>query len=477
MSPRKRRARRVGCTIAPTSDFDRLRLRFRLPVLAPDGQPLLDIKGRPVERRHSEDTGITNTPENVRLLRPKAELIGAEIRAGVFDYERWFPKPERPPSPAREAAVAQETIRHRYAVWIAEKTKGTLGARPRYRQSLIRNYECDFRNYILPVLGAVELNAFLEEQRAVRELQKLQAFMRGKELSEKTIKNSLDGSLRALLRDSIGERGVGAFRKLDWGDTSPEAEPDPHTAEERDRILDYLLSKEWALPDFREGGRIERRRHFPHYAYALTLYSTGMRPGEASCLRQKHLFLAHGHLIVRGSRHKGHEYHLPKTARARRTVRLTEENVEVLRSLMPLHPRPDDYVFHALDGRPIDQERFYELFCNAQRALSIDVRDLYTTKDTYASLALTGDPENGILPVDKQWLLDQMGISERTFDRHYGRFIHSRDRDRYELSKIERSRKGPRRAQYRKGPNRAQGQGRSGEIGPSLDPAVEEEGK
>jgi len=40
-------------------------------------------------------------------------------------------------------------------------------------------------------------------------------------------------------------------------------------------------------------------------------------------------------------------------------------------------------------GAPIDQESFYKLFRAGQQRLGIRLRDLYATKDTYVSLALT----------------------------------------------------------------------------------------
>src|SRR5262249_38838501 len=38
-------------------------------------------------------------------------------------------------------------------------------------------------------------------------------------------------------------------------------------------------------------------------------------------------------------------------------------------------------------GEPIDQRSFYKIFCSAQRAIGIRIRDLYATKDTYVSTA------------------------------------------------------------------------------------------
>ena len=92
--------------------------------------------------------------------------------------------------------------------------------------------------------------------------------------------------------------------------------------------------------------------------------------------------------------------------------------------------RPDDYVFKNSLGRPIDQRSFYKLFCSAQRVLGIRLRDLYATKDTYVSVALTKG-------VNLTWLSEQTGVMESTLRTHYGRFIHASQADALELAKID----------------------------------------
>jgi len=61
-------------------------------------------------------------------------------------------------------------------------------------------------------------------------------------------------------------------------------------------------------------------------------------------------------------------------------VRLTPRNVELLRQLIELRAEPSDYVFKNTLGEPIDQRSFYKIFCSAQRAIGIRIRDLYATR-------------------------------------------------------------------------------------------------
>jgi hypothetical protein len=57
---------------------------------------------------------------------------------------------------------------------------------------------------------------------------------------------------------------------------------------------------------------------------------------------------------------------------------------------------------------------FYKLFRTAQRRLGIRVRDLYATKDTYVSCALTRG-------VSMTWLSEQTGVPDATLRKHYGK--------------------------------------------------------
>jgi hypothetical protein len=98
--------------------------------------------------------------------------------------------------------------------------------------------------------------------------------------------------------------------------------------------------------------------------------------------------------------------------------------------VIELRALPDDYVFKNTLGRPIDQRSFYKIFCGLQRVLDVRLRDLYATKDTYVSVALT----NG---VNLTWLSEQTGVMESTLRTHYGRFIHASQADALELAKID----------------------------------------
>jgi integrase len=413
MAPRKIKNRRLGCWIEATpSGFLRLRFRWHIPSAAG-------------LHKFSETTELRDTPENRGELMKQAAIIGAEIAANRFDYLRWFPNGTKA---AHFRSTEQLTVRSErerspaigrfYESWIKRKVP------PFVRVSAARDYHDHFRLHILDRLGDLPL-----AELSLEHLEDLRAHLQTqRNLSIKTIRNVIDGSLRALVRDAI-KAGISArfpFPSLDWPRRTVPG-PNPFAEEERDKLLNYFLRKTWRLGGF--GGRYESRTYYPYYAFLFTLFYTGLRPSEAVALRVKSLDLKTGVLFVERSRSYRSEA-APKTASAVRVVRLTPTNVEVLRNVIDLRAEPDTYVFRNSFGDPIDQKSFYKTFCKAQQAVGIRLRDLYATKDTYVSTALTKG-------VNLTWLSEQTGVAEATLRSHYGRFIHTSLSDAMELAKIE----------------------------------------
>ena len=416
MAPRRLKARRQGCWIEATgSGLLRLRFRWRLPTS-------IGLQ------KFSETTTLRDTPDNRAALSKQAAIIGAEIAAGSFDYLSWFPSGSRAAyfrsTPRSTVCVDQDgrpTVNRYYSAWVVRRVP------PIVRPSRARDYRNHFRTYILPYVADVALQdlslAHLEELRARLQIDR--------NLGMKTVRNVIDGSLRAMVRDArkAGVQTGFPFADLEWPRRILPG-PDPFTEDERDRLLEFILCKRWRLG--RHLGSYREGIHFPYYAFLLTLFYTGLRPSEAVALRVRSLDLAAGTLFVERSRSLRSES-APKTSAAARVVRLTSRNVEVLKQVIELRALPDDYVFRNSLGRPIDQRSFYKLFCSAQRVLGIRLRDLYATKDTYVSVALTKG-------VNLTWLSEQTGVMESTLRTHYGRFIHASQADALELAKIDPTR-------------------------------------
>ena len=193
---------------------------------------------------------------------------------------------------------------------------------PVVRSSLEHEYRSHFEHHILPELGEVELLrinlSHLERLRTALRAKKTGPEGRERTLSEKTIRNVIDGAFRAFFRDAardLDPRGVRLpypypFSLMEWGEYVP-PEPDPFTVEERDKLLEYYRGKRWKV-----GGFNDSRPHHPYYVYLYTLFFTGPRPSEIAALRIGSVDLKAGTLYVRRSLHRGQEGNT-KTRRAR----------------------------------------------------------------------------------------------------------------------------------------------------------------
>src|SRR6516162_3451682 len=113
--------------------------------------------------RSSEVRGDHRTSghtENRALLGKQAAIIGAEVRAGTFDYARWFPSGNRVGAIQLQVTSAEVngpkrvTIGEYYRSWIERRLP------PLVRPPRARDYRNHFRKYILPSTADVELARF-----------------------------------------------------------------------------------------------------------------------------------------------------------------------------------------------------------------------------------------------------------------------------------------------------------------------------
>ena len=131
------------------------------------------------------------------------------------------------------------------------------------RPSRARDYRNHFLTYVLQYLGETPLKdlslAHLEERRARLQID------RG--LSLKTVRNVIDSSLRAMVRDArkAGIEAGSPFADLEYPRRVVPG-PDPFSEEERDRLLEFVLHKRWRLG--RNLGSYRERIHFPYYGFS-----------------------------------------------------------------------------------------------------------------------------------------------------------------------------------------------------------------
>jgi integrase len=283
-------------------------------------------------REFWQGTGWKDTEKNRVKAKGKALEITDEIKAGTFNYLKWFPKGNkahefRPKVIGAPTESKPLTVRQFYEEWIERKKP------PFVQLSLQPDYQQNFKKNILPFLGDMELRNV-----TVDTLESFRIHLvdeRG--LAVKTARNIIDGSLRAMIRDAGRRIDRNPFNDLpaNWWPRLPQKEPDPYTEQERDAIRAYY--------------RVNR----PHWAYAFVYFRfwAGTRPSEATALKWRSVDLLNGRATFALSRHLGEE-NAPKTRASRRTVTLLPNVVDLLKSVLPLRVEPNSYVFTDGQGKP-----------------------------------------------------------------------------------------------------------------------------
>jgi integrase len=200
------------------------------------------------------------------------------------------------------------------------------------------------------------------------DLVEFRAALLSKGLTVKTARNVIDSSFRAMYRDARGDyrelQGYDPFLSVQWP-RSQRQRPDPFTAEERDRIIDY-----WLYNDFF------------YYPWVFTLFHTGMRPSEVSALTWQDVNLLTAEVAINKSRYMGDDS-APKTYASDRKITLDASVVEVLK-LLPSRPLGLKHVFVNKDGRPMDAKKWSEHnWAGPLTALNIRHRKFYATRHTF----------------------------------------------------------------------------------------------
>jgi integrase len=346
-------------------------------------------------REFWQGTGWKDTEKNRVKAEGKAVEITDEIKAGTFNYLKWFPKGNKAHE-FRPKEAPPVTVGEFYREWIQKKKP------PFVRRSLERDYRQAFR-IIIPFMGDVGLNDVTTD---ILENLRLH-IVEERKLSLKTARNIIDSSFRAMVRDAaIGgpsrrkiERNPFNDLPANWWPRLPQREPDPFTEEERDRMLAYY------------------RNNRPYWAYGFLYFRfyTGTRPSEATALKWGSVDLLSGKATFSVSRHLGEE-NAPKTRASRRTVSLLPNVVGLLKTVLPIRVEANGYVFTDGQGKPIDQSEFARGFQAVLRVLQIRPRPFYNTRHTFISVALT-------IGCNQKRIAEQTGTSMAMIEEHYGKYI------------------------------------------------------
>lgn len=371
-------------------------------------------------RRFWEGTGLPDTARNRGELARLANLISAEIRANRFTADRYlhyFPNGNhshefQPAEPAPAVLDHALTVNEYYQLWIKRQQP------PFVRAALARDYRQNITRSVLPVgidtaTGRPKpLGELLVSEITAPILLQLREKLSGRGLALKTVRNIMDASFRAMLRDARAVDQLidrDPFAGLIWP-RMPKRPADPFTEDERDKLVRWFRTKQ---PFY--------------YPFVLFLFYTGTRPSEAVALRWGDVDAEQGVVSIRLSRYLGSEG-ATKTQHSERTIRLLPEVRDALRQLRPLHATEDSYVFvNSKNGGPIEQREWpRDHWRRALTGTKIRPRKFYATKHTFISVALTKG-------LNLKFIAEYCGTSVAMIEQHYGRFLASRVDDQLAL--------------------------------------------
>ena len=369
-------------------------------------------------RWHGADVHVgTKLPDdgprgrNRRLTETKAVLLEEDLRNGVPLHEACFKRlgacPIKLLPTSEYGDLTALTVRGYYDGWIKRQTP------PLVKRSRVEKYRQYFTGVILPVLGNLPLMALTTQTLKSFQGSLFQRTVRGRPVKVKTVRNIVDGYLRALYRDAreeLEDKGLvlrDPFARLRWPREVKDA-PDPFTEEERDKILAFYRDK--------------RPRWYP---FVATLFWTGMRPGELAALRIADVDLERGKISITKSRDAGEEGP-PKTARSRRDITVLPNLLAILKSVV--HPEGSDpqatYFFRNPDGRPITTKEWPKKSWEPvlRKKIGVRYRKFYATRHTFISWALSKG-------MNVKAIAEYVGTSLEMIERSYGKYIGSNGLD------------------------------------------------
>jgi integrase len=341
-----------------------------------------------------ERTGLRDTPANRQKLEKRAAVMTDEMKAGTFDYLRWFPRGAK----ALHAVTSEPTPTMPTLREYAETTWLPRMVPPAVRAWCAYDYRKHLRSHILPAFGDFPLDTI-----TTAALVSFRAELLAKGLSMKSCRNVIDATLRALLRDA---RAVDKLPLHDpFADLPPKWWPrrariavDPFTEEERDKLLDYFA-----------------RKHPHWHPFMVVAFWTGARPSELAGLRWGDVELRAGKVMIRRSRTMG-EDNACKTEASERTIELVPIVTEALQRSKPLHVTEETFVFLNTEGRPVIVDNLNRVWHPAIRATGIRPRKFYATRHTFISAALARGAR-------VKWVATYCGTSIAMIEKHYSKWL------------------------------------------------------
>ncbi len=366
--------------------------------------------------RCREQTALQDTAPNRKRVQKILDRIEAEIQAGTFEYQRFFPNSRNglklstqqsatagqaydaevnnsdlPPLDAMDGIQDTPSLRSFAEIWYQEKEV-------EWRRSHKLNIRYDIDNQLLPKFGDKEVGRITKaDVLAYRaELAKVNAQGKISKLSNRRI-NVLVNLLRQIINEAADRFNFRTpFQNIKQLKVK-RSDVQPFTLDEVMRILNTV------------------RKDFRNY-FALRFF-TGMRTGEIDGLKWKYVDFERRLILVRETIVLGDEEYT-KNDGSQRDIQMSQAVFDALKAQEAATRGMNEYVFCTRTGTTLDHKNvtnrvWYPLL----RHLNLEKRRPYQCRHTAATLWLA----SGEAP---EWIARQMGhtTTEMLF-RVYSRYV------------------------------------------------------
>lgn len=379
----------------------------------PNGMLFFDFRYRGMRCR--EYTALPDSPANRKKMEKVLERIEAEMKAGTFEYEKFFPnskalhrvreaaestpveiKPQAEPlshqsHEGRKEEPTGPTFSDFADQWVQERSI-------EWRRSHIRSLLSTLDGRIKPYFGNKVVSSITKTDILAFRAALAKEPGRGDKvgLSPKRI-NEIMGTLRQILAEAADRFEFTSpamnIKRLRVKKTDVQ----PFTLDQVQTILATVR------PDFKD--------------YLQVRFLTGMRTGEINGLKWKYVDFDHRLILVRETHVLGEDDYT-KTDGSQRDIRMSQPVYEALKRQQAITGRASDYVFCNLLGEPLDNTNFTKrVWYPLLRHLGYELRRPYQTRHTAATLWLAA----GEAP---EWIAHQLGhTSTEMLFKTYSRYV------------------------------------------------------
>ena len=366
-------------------------------IRARKGSNMLFVDFYYMGKRCRETTNLIDTTANRKKLESIILNMEAEIRLGIFNYAKYFPKSDK----AAEMVALNDrkecintnvpSFKQFATLWFSEKEI-------EWRDTYKRKIQEIIDMYLLPEFGTKPIHVIKKtDVLAFRSsLAKVTYGKANKHLSAARI-NSIMVPLGMILKEASKRYQF----ENPYYDIKALKEP-------KTDIQPFTLEEVWK---FINGVRADYR------SYYLVRFFTGMRTSEIDGLTWENIDFNRREIVIKQALVKG-KMVPPKTQESYRAIQMSPWVYDALKEQQAVTYKRSDYVFCSHTGEPLDYNNVNKrVWHPTLKILGLKKRNAYQTRHTAATLWLAA----GESP---EWIASQMGHSTtKMLFNTYSRYV------------------------------------------------------